>query len=355
MKYFRLFNSRMTNDRSFLDDPITIKNTLTFFKNNITELNSRRLRFNRNKNAIKYFVDSAHYTKIISPLSTPLGVMSFGIYYVRLLSNIGLLVDLLLSKQAKQADQKLKNKQINELYYNIFNDLIWSTCNLVQFFWLAFSVSQSAGFRGLQLEALTQLIDFLIMIVRHEQDRQDYLVQLNHARGFERDRLMLAWHYKEINFIRSFIAVGVILLVFSTFAFSLAAIPIGPIIFSISLSNTLARVMINRDKDQKIMRQRCQQGERQDIIAEEKLRLSSERIKEVRQVLVDFGFLPACLYLIIAGSTPVVWIGLSSILIAWSALAYVTNNQALKSPDDTHDQLMIDQRLNEEISITFAC
>src|SRR3990167_10556333 len=331
-------------------ETIPSSQTLLFFKKNLTYVNSQRLNFNRSKNFIKYHTAPALYTKILSPLNAPLGIASFSLYYLRFIVNLSLLAQLML---IRDLDKETKNQQQSELYYSLFNDLLWSTCNLVQFFWWTFARSQSAGRRGLQLEACAQLIDLLIMIINHQQNEQNYRKKYNRANPIERERLNIEWYYNQINFIRTLTAVGLIVAIFSLLAFTTSTIPISPLIFLINLSSALLRIAIQLDKDKKIIHHLCQSGKKSTFVLEEKHKLAIEHVKEVNKWIVDFVMLPISLFLIITAPLSITLTCLLSFFIIQSICDYYLNsNPSLGlSPPSTLSIKAATERLDEELPL----
>ena len=129
---------------------------IRFFKQKLSVASTERIRLNSNKNIVKYLSRDLSKTVCLTILDTPLGIMSFSIYYLRLCTNLSLLVELLMREEVDRHSQKEVRKN---LYYDICNDLMWSTSNLIQFFWLTSRQSPAAGMMGLQLEVLCQAID----------------------------------------------------------------------------------------------------------------------------------------------------------------------------------------------------
>lgn len=276
-----------------------IQSKIIFFKKNITDANSKRLSFNRNRNFIKYFVKPKLYSQTWTPISFSWGIFSFSIYLLRLLLNIFLLSYWLLTQPAP-----LKSVNLTPILYEIVNDLLWSTCNLIQFFWWTFEVSKSAGYKGLQFEAIAQYVDCLIMIVRFHQEYQNQNAHKN---------TLSTYHY--LQFIRSLLTLFFITLVLSLFAFSAITLPLSPIIFFISLSSTFIRMGINYYQYQSSSKR-----------LKETETFSLETKKELSQFILDYVLIPLGFYLMV--TTPLV-ISIISILIL--ALIYQGAQKNLSS------------------------
>jgi len=283
------------------DQGASLNHNLTFFKTKLTHLNTQRLGYNRNRNCVKYFVDPQQYSKTLAPVAPVFGVISFSLYAIRFAINVRLLI--------QEQSEKIPNPiYIKELYYNLFNDLLWGTCNLTQFFWWTFAVSSSAGFKGLQLEAFAQLVDLLTLIIRYREAYQNHHTLLNTITDVdEQNRLRIEWHYKTLHFIRSCLTAALILSAFSVLAFSVTSAPISPIIFLISLCGTIARIGINVDSDLKSTTPSVQ--------------LNRARKEEINQMTIDYVLLPVGLYIIITAPIPLALVCVLGLILLQQAFA----------------------------------
>lgn len=216
----------------------SIKAGLTFFKRSITDVNTQRIKFNMSKNLIRYLMQCHQNLKRLNIINTPLGVMSFSLYYLRVLINCLLLCQLTLSLESKNSEA------FEEIYWGLLNDLIWGTCNLIQFFWWTFSHSTRLGFRGMQLEAICQLFDLMLLCIQHQKLMREYQEKMKTASLEERDELMNEWHYKQLYFIRSITHLLLITLVMGVVGFCLVSMPISPFTFSIGVIGSLVKIAI---------------------------------------------------------------------------------------------------------------
>lgn len=239
-----------------------------------------RLHLNRSKQLAKYFAKPQYPLIDISPLDTGLGVLSFSLYLLRFCINCARLIELLV-------EGKKSEKQDKELYLSLFNDALWSTVNSLQFFYLTFSRSDAAGFRGMQLEALAQCVDLIILIYRFVQDKEEYEHKLQQASAAEKNVLEIEWQAKQIHFVRSIISSVSILIAFSVFSFSLSTFPLSLVISIIVLMNSLSRLLIDVNRDQQLEHNEVQ---------------THDRLTDLNQILLYNVLLPAGLFLFIAVS-----------------------------------------------------
>ena len=276
-----------------------LKSTLTFFNSQLTYLNTQRLQLNRSKGFAKYLAQSHKTLRNLTPLDTTMGVMSFTLYMARFAVNFGLLAQILVGEQLDKSD----DKTIKDLYYNLLNDSLWGTVNLTQFFWLTFNNSQSAGFYGIQLEVIAQLIDVLVMVVRFQESREEYELKLRQSSGADQKRLTMEWRHRELNFIRSFLTASSIMVALGLLAFSIASVPVSPIISAILLISALSRVLIDSEKDKKIIHQLKLDGVEPQLIAKEQSMLTRNRLNDLNQVILYNVFIPVGLFLFL--TTPI--------------------------------------------------
>lgn len=283
---------RMKNKAKKIENKFPLHSPLTFFNNSLSSLNNYRQQVNRSKNLANYLAVSHTHLRTLEPLDTTLGIMSFSIYLLRFSSNLCLLIQLILSEQN---DQNNVQRQ-EELYYALFNDFLWSSVNLCQFFWLSFRNSQSAGFRGLQLEVIAQIIDLMVMIVRHEQAKEEYLLKYRQSTGFERAQLVIEWQNKELNFMRSVLTAVSIFTVLGIFSFSAISIPLAPVLSTIILISAISRLLIDMEKDKNLINQLKTQHRSAGEIAKKEQGLCIERFKELNQIMLFNIVLPVGLF-----------------------------------------------------------
>ncbi|KTD42363.1 hypothetical protein [Legionella quateirensis] len=276
-----------------------LKSTLTFFNSQLTDLNTQRLQLNRSKGFAKYLAQSQKNLRTLTPLDTTLGVMSFTLYMARFSVNFGLLAQIIIGEQ----QDKTNDKTLRDLYYKLLNDSLWGAVNLTQFFWLSFNNSQTAGFYGIQLEVIAQLIDVLVMVIRFQESCEEYELKFRQASGADQKRLTLEWRYRELNFIRSLLTASSIMVALGVFAFSIASVPLSPIISAILLISALSRVLIDSEKDKQLMNQLKLDGVEPQRIAKEQRMLTRNRLNDLNQVILYNVFIPVGLFLFL--TTPI--------------------------------------------------
>lgn len=277
------------SDRSM---PI-LKPTLSFFKEQLSYLNDKRLLLNRGKGLAKYFATSQ--IRNLAPLDTTLGVMSFSLYMLRFLANVGLLVELMLI----EPQEKINHQVPRDLYFSLVNDSLWCVVNLSQFFWLSYRNSSAAGLKGMQLETLAQLIDLLVMIIRYQQDKEEYNTKYHQASAIERAHLKIEWQRKELNIFRALLMSLSLIIVYALFSFSAAAISLSPIIFTLSMVSALFRIFIDIQKDRQLIAQLKRNEMHPQHILNEELALTNARMKDLNQIILNSVFLPMGLFLLL--------------------------------------------------------
>lgn len=304
---------------------LNLKSTLGFFNDKLTYLNDKRLLLNRSKGLAKFLAKLQKNARDLTPLDTTLGIMSFSLYMFRLSTNIALLMYLLLV----ESQEKTNHKILSDLSYSLLNDSLWCVVNLTQFFWLSYRNSTSAGLRGMQLETLAQLIDILVIIIRYQQDKQEYELKYNQATGIERSRLAIEWQSKELNILRSLVTSLSIALVFGLFSFSIAAVPISPIVSAIVLVSSLSRVLIDLEKDRKLIHQlKLNEANPQQIMNEE-LAMTSARMQNLNKIILNSVFLPLGLFLLITTPIPLTITVCVSMLLVHYLLNHLINTNYL--------------------------
>ncbi|KTD35403.1 hypothetical protein Lmor_0850 [Legionella moravica] len=285
---------QMNKDNQALKEnkPI-LKSTLTFFNSQLTYLNTQRLQLNRSKGFAKYLAQPQKSLRNLTPLDSTLGVMSFALYMARFSVNLGLLAHILIAEQR----DKTNDNSLRDLYYNLWNDSLWGVVNLTQFFWLSFSTSQSAGFYGIQLEVIAQLIDVLVMILRFQESREEYELKLRLIPEADHKYLIGEWRHRELHFIRSLITVSSIMVVLGLFAFSIASIPVSAAISAILLISALSRVLIDSKHDQQLLSQLKLEGKDPNSLDQEETNLTRNRLNDLNQIILYHVFIPVGLFL----------------------------------------------------------
>ncbi|HAT2008864.1 TPA: lpg0716 family Dot/Icm T4SS effector [Legionella pneumophila] len=291
-------DTNMSKNESGTAKPI-IKSTLMFFNSKLTDLNDKRLQLNRGKGLAKYLAKSQKNIRDLASLDAALGVMSFSLYMLRFSANVGLLAHLILVESQEKTNHKIRR----DIYYSLLNDSLWCVVNLTQFFWLSYRNSISAGLQGMQLETLAQLIDILVMIIRYQQDKKEYDLKYNQAKGMERSRLAIEWQNKELNGLRSLLTSLSVVIAFGLFSFSGVAVPLSPVISSIILISSLLRVLIDIEKDRQLIHQLKLNETSREQIKNEQLAMTNARMKDLNKIILNSVFLPIGFFLLI--TTPI--------------------------------------------------
>lgn len=310
----------MSKDESDTSKP-NLKSTLRFFSGKLTDLNDTRLQLNRSKGLARYLSKSQKNTRDLAPLDTTLGIMSFSLYMLRFTTNIGVLLHLF----SIESEEKNNDKVLRDLYYSLLNDSLWCVVNLTQFFWLSYRNSTSAGLQGMQLETLAQLVDILVMIIRYQQDKEEYDLKYNQATSIEQSRLAIEWQNKEFNMVRSLLTGLSIALVFGLFSFSIAAVPISPIISAIIIVSSLSRVLIDMEKDRQLIHQLKLNDTNPQQIINEELAMTNARMHDLNKIILNNVFLPLGLFLLITTPIPLTITACVSMLLVHYVLNHLIN------------------------------
>lgn len=272
---------------------MTVRSTLTFFSDKMTYCNGQRIVCNRSKNLAKYLARPQYNLRPLTVIESTLGVMSFSLYLLRFIANLGLLTMLTLDSE----EEKTKRQ---ELYYSLLNDSIWCTVNLIQFFWLTSKTSSAAGLYGMQLETVVQLLDILILLIRHQQDKKEYDMKYQQAStDIERSQLTMAWENKELHHVRSLLSNLAFVALFGIISFSSLSIPFSPLLSAVSLINSLSKMLI----DLKLKRQLLDQMElnqaSQAQICQQKNAIITACLHELNQIILNSVFYPFGFFLLI--------------------------------------------------------
>jgi len=287
---------------------LAIAPKLTFFNSQLSDLNMLRMQVNRSKGLATYLAQSQKAQRSLTALNSTLSIMSFSIYMVRLMNNLSLLA-LMLSEE-EQKSRKLRGT----LYLNLFNDSLWSIVNLTQCFWLSFRNSKAAGLQGMQLEVIAQLIDLLVMLIRYQQEKEEYELKYMQANSIERNHLQMDRFYKEMHFIRSILTSLSIVTVISVFAFSVASVSISPIISPIILLNSLSKLFIDNEKEKYLLHQMSYRLTEEQLLNKERA-LRRKYFTALNQIILYNVLLPIGLFTLIITPIPLaILISLSMLL-----------------------------------------
>lgn len=288
----------MSNEERSRSKP-GLKSTLNFFNNKVSYLNTTRIHVRRSKGLASYLSSAQPYKRDLALLDTSLGIMSFSLYMLRFSANIGLLIQLVLIESQEKINPKIRK----DLYYSLLNDCMWSLVNLTQFCWLSYSKSASDGLHGMQLETLVQLIDILVLIIRYQQDQEEYNLKYQNATATERAHLDIEWQHKQLNMLRSLYFSLSMMITFGVFSFVTSAIPFSPILSLIVLSSSLLRVLIDMEKDKQLIEQLKLNGADSQQIISEEAAMTGARLNDLNQITLNNVFLPMGLFLLI--TTPI--------------------------------------------------
>lgn len=296
-----------------------LKSGLTFFNSKVTQINNQRLQLNRSKGMARYLAKSYQNPRDLALLDTTMGVMSFTLYMMRFSANIILLTQLIVDEPSETPNDKMSR----DIYYSLWNDSLWATVNMTQFFWLSFSNSESAGFYGLQLEVIAQLIDVLVMVIRFQEYKEEYDAQYKQATEVEKARLAIEWQNKSLNFIRALITATSIAVVLGLLAFSVASIPVSPILSSILLLSSLLRVLVDWNRDNHLIHQMRLEGINPRQIEKEERALIRDRLNDLNQVALQNIFFPVGIFLLITSPVPLFLLSLLAMAVIHYGTSYL--------------------------------
>lgn len=246
-----------------------IQDGLRFFSNTITAINMRRQKVNQTKGFAKFLVKQANLESNICKVEPSLGILSFSLYHARLASNLSLLIAYFNSTNENK--QALQNSLTN-LFYEIINDIVWSTINLVQFFWWTFKKSVAAGMYGVLLEGIGMLFDELVMLTQFSKAQQQHQeAKTNAQSSYTIKQLEIAWMYRKINLLRSSLHIILFASIFIAFGMGLIAFPISTIIYSVNfISNSLRIGLLISKNKQEILLMQSNHVKPQEILKHER-------------------------------------------------------------------------------------
>lgn len=300
----------------------SLKSRLMFFNSKVTQLNNQRLQLNRSKGMVRYLAKSYQNPRDLELLDTTMGVMSFTLYMLRFSANIVLLTQFMMEEHREIPN----NKNDKDLYYSLGNDLLWGTVNMAQFFWLSFSNSEAAGFYGLQLEVIAQLVDVLVMVIRFYEYKEEYDIKYQQASEVERKGLAIEWQNKGLNMIRSLITASSVAIVLGLLAFSVASVPVSPILSAVLFISSLSRILIDWERDNQLIEQLRLQGMNSYHLAEEKRALIRDRLDDLNEVVLYNIFIPAGLFLLITSPVSLLLLILPAMALIHFGASYLIDN-----------------------------
>lgn len=277
----------------------SVSTRLTFFNDNLSKINVRRIQANRSKGLAKFLTKDAPKRRSLIVIEHPLGIMSFGLYGLRMINTIALLINQ--SCQVVNASPKSKAKT-RDLWYSLLNDSIWFSVNLVEYFWLTFNTSRSAGLRGLQLDTVGQLIDVLILLIRYQQDKKSYLLRCNQAGEEEKMALARNWRLNELHLLRNILTMLAIALTYALFSTSVITVAIAPIISPIVFMGALSRLLIDMTHDSQFL---AQLNSSQTLFRlQEQNSRRKARLQDLNQIILSNIFLPMGFFVLISAPLP---------------------------------------------------
>ncbi len=292
----------------------SIREKLTFFKANIADANLKRVRVASSKNLITYLINNPSKSSRLDFMRLPLGIMSFTLYYSRLLINMALLIERLCARES------MHSKSCKELYFAILLDMMWGTCNLLQFFWWAFRYSRALGLRGMQLEFACQIIEFIVFCIQHGVLVEEYQEKIKKATADERADLEQELYHAQLHFLRTAASLLLMTLAIAMIAFSVVSMPLSPVMFAIASVGSLMRILIQLHQEKSMKNHHQKSNCRVDWDG----------------FFVSFIFIPSLLLLLVY---PPIFVGIPLIL-GLIALRYAFNqyifvdNQEIETVDE---------------------
>ncbi|MDF1678084.1 MAG: hypothetical protein P1U32_05260 [Legionellaceae bacterium] len=229
------------------DKRIDLPKGLGFFNNAISSVNMRRQKIRQTKGVANLVLKQTSWNNHLSCWDTPLGVLSFALYYVRLTSNLSLLA---YQYTCCSRDKRMSQAELEAISFTLLNDIVWSSINAMQFFWWTFNRSKKAGLLGVQSEGVGMLFDELVMLIQFEKARSQYKKSLiSNTSSQEKDILKLNWTYKKINCARSSVHILLFALLFIGFGMGMVTFPISIFIYSTNIISNLLRITLEVQKD----------------------------------------------------------------------------------------------------------
>ncbi len=321
----------MTGARANDGSPsISLRETASFFRSGISRVNTYRLRMNNTKNLVKYVTKDTCTFFAPSNLDKPAGYLSFTLYQARLCLNTYLLVNHFISPDANPLP---KDRSKEDIYYELLNDLLWSTCNLLQFFWFNSKTSRQFGIIGIEMEMVAQLVDLVVMLVRFKQAHQAYQHKRSHASAFEREKMDIEWKYRVINIVRSSLHMMLIVGLLGVLALTPLSIPFSPIVFTISILSNFLRIMLAEYKNKELLGvyeiHARPFAEKEKAVKDMELQMNKTKL----EFAVFYCALPLGIYLLAVAPMT---ISIPSLILLMGAFAVISsqNSACLKNPNE---------------------
>ena len=304
---------------SNIDNPDSVwqlKPGLTFFYKGLTSINSQRLRVNNSRRIVKYVLksDNPCALKKMSFIELPVGYLSFCVYYARFLSQLMLLLEHLSNSELQEPPALADN-----LYFKLFNDLLWGSCNLMQFCWWSFNVSNEAGLKGLQCEVAAQLVDLVVMIIQYQKDYLSHQQKIEMAGAGEKNLLINEWVFKRNNFIRVFMHSSIIVVAIGLLAFSVTAVTLAPIFFIVGVVSGLLKSLMELYRESVTLNLLEEQGNLTAATVHEK-KFNYHLRMAAHELIGNHLLLPLSLYLLVTStvglSIPFIIVGFGLSLVS---------------------------------------
>ncbi|MDF1646662.1 MAG: hypothetical protein P1U61_06770 [Legionellaceae bacterium] len=219
---------------------------LKFFSDTISSVNTKRQKIRQTKGIANVVVGQISWKNNLCKWDPSLGLLSFTLYYTRLVSNITLLICQFSDCRA----EKMNPNALEDIMLELLNDTVWSSINLVQFFWWTFKVSTESGLRGVQLEGVGMLFDEMIMLIQYQKKLSQYKKNLCATTSLQKiDSLKLEWQYKKFNLLRSSIHIMFFSLLFIGFGMGMITFSISICIYSTNIISQSLRMILDILKD----------------------------------------------------------------------------------------------------------
>ncbi|TAL64138.1 MAG: hypothetical protein EPN84_03870 [Legionella sp.] len=309
--------------------PSEFAQSLTFFNQKITAVNGQRLHLNRNKGLAKFIAQGHPLVRNIAPIDKGMGYLSFSLYFARMTFNLGLLAELLTDSAKPDTE-----KTLQQIYYELANDLLWFSVNLSQFYWLSFANSQAAGMLGLQFETIGNAIDLIVLIVRFVESNHDYEHKMAQADAKERARMEIEWEHKKWNFIRGLLTLILVVSVFAQYSFAILTIPIAPTLSVVVLISALIRLWLDFQKDSALLMQEAEMSITKRLLAEQRQTLA--RWDDLNQMVLNHVYAPLGLFLLITSPAPIILCAYLGMILLYGASSYlISSNQSLLAEEES--------------------
>jgi hypothetical protein len=217
-----------------------------FFKKQLDLSNDYRMQLLRSKQRVNYLLTDQTKKMNLAKLSTPLGYLSFAIYYTRLLVSLSIIAHQLFT-----AENTYSNRHPSFNYSQLLNDAVWGTINFVEFFFWTFSRSVEAGRMGMSLEVFGLLMDLSILVIQTNQTIHNLANKaFDESDPKIKRKLDNQIHIARKNQIRIIIHLLTIAFSLSTIAFQLGiSFPLSPVFFVTGIVSGFLRLKWAVDKE----------------------------------------------------------------------------------------------------------